>query len=99
MKKYLAALLLIAVLMLSLVSCTDDFIFIDHSKDKTEENENGESGGDNNPSGGENNQSGGENNGGSGDGSGNGGSSGSGSGNEGIPENDQYPGWGTPIPY
>ena len=39
MKKFLAACLLIALLMLTLVSCTDDFKFIDKSNDnKTEEN-------------------------------------------------------------
>ena len=64
MKKILAACLLIVMLMLTLVSCTDDFIFIDKSKD----NEAGDDGssqtpsGDNNAPTGNNNSSGGNNN-------------------------------------
>ena len=87
MKKMIAACLLLALLMLTLVSCTDDFVFIDKSKD----NESGENETPNNPSGGENNPSGGENP--SGGGNSSGGSNGGGT-------QDQYykDGWGGEIP-
>ena len=86
MKKYLALMLLIAMLALTLTACTDDFVFIDKSNDnKNEQNDNSNTtDNNNNSSGEENNQSGGENNG------GNGGDTSSGG--------DRYPGWGSPIP-
>lgn len=89
-RSHLAALLLVA-LMLSLVSCTDDFNFIDKSGADTT------TAGEGNPSsGGENNNQGSENN-------NQGGNQGGGSGNQGGGSNEEDPfykdGWGTPFPY
>ncbi len=80
MKKHLVliSLLLIAVLMLSLVSCTD------RKKQNSDDSETTPVAGETTPAP---------------TGDSNGGGSNGGSNGGGIPENDQYPGFGSPIPW